>query len=236
MMVTLGNFLFRYRNGLFPVAYGLLILDSHRVFDHTLSAALIGFVVAALGQLLRALTVGLVYIVRGGRHRRVYASQLVTEGVFAHCRNPLYVGNLLIIAGVAIAADSLLFAAVGIPFFFIAYRAIVAAEEAYLRDRFGREYEEYCSKVNRFIPDFSGFRDTLRGMAFNWKRLLLKEYGSMFTWSAGMILVVARNTWMHTGYEAGRRVIWTSCFLLILVTLGFATARILKKSHILQAD
>ncbi len=236
MMVKLGNFLFRYRNGLFPVAYGLLLLDSRRMLDDTLLAAILGFVVAALGQLLRALTIGLVYIVRGGRRRRVYADRLVTEGVFAHCRNPLYVGNLLIIAGVAIAADSLLFAAIGMSFFLIAYRAIVAAEEAYLKDRFGREYEEYCCKVNRFIPDFSGFRNTLNGMAFNWKRLVLKEYGSMFTWSAGMILVVAKNTWTSAGYEAGRQAIWISCFLLILVTLGFATARTLKKRHILHAD
>ena len=45
------------------------------------------------------LTIGYEYIVRGGRQGKVYAEDLVQGGVFAHSRNPLYLGNLLIIVG-----------------------------------------------------------------------------------------------------------------------------------------
>jgi len=58
-----------------------------------------GLAMIILGQGLRILAIGLSYIVRGGRMRRIYAENLVTDGLFSHCRNPLYVGNILIVMG-----------------------------------------------------------------------------------------------------------------------------------------
>src|SRR6266498_3883692 len=151
MMIKIGNILFHHRNGLFPLAYTLLIFKSQPVFQDYEIAALLGFLVGAIGQLLRAVTIGLEYIIRGGRHRQVYAEKLVQGGVFAHCRNPLYLGNFLILLGVGVASNSTLFLAVGIPFFAVAYWAIIAAEENYLRRKFGTEFDDYCARVNRLI-------------------------------------------------------------------------------------
>ena len=64
--------------------------------DRRLDAA--GFVVASIGQLLRVAVIGFAYITRGGRNRRIVADSLVQAGIFAHSRNPLYLGNLLIVA------------------------------------------------------------------------------------------------------------------------------------------
>jgi len=61
-MVRIGNFLFHYRNGLFPVAFALLLWKGRPLFDNDLVAAGIGFAVALLGQGLRAATIGLAYI------------------------------------------------------------------------------------------------------------------------------------------------------------------------------
>src|ERR1700741_1760533 len=99
MMVRIGNFLFHYRNGLFPLVYALLILKSQALLPDYRVAAAIGLLIALAGQILRAVTIGLEYIVRGGRNRRVYAKNLVQGGVFGHCRNPLYLGNFLILSG-----------------------------------------------------------------------------------------------------------------------------------------
>jgi protein-S-isoprenylcysteine O-methyltransferase Ste14 len=235
-MIRIGNFLFHYRNGLFPLAFALLLWKGHPIFNNDLVAAGVGFGVAGLGQALRALTIGLAYIIRGGKKRQVYAENLVTEGLFSHCRNPLYVGNLLILAGVGLAANSLLFMAVGMPFFLFAYRAIVAAEENYLRGKFGKEFDDYCARVNRFLPSLSGLGQTLRSMEFNWQRLVVKEYGSAFAWMAGALLLVMKNLWLSRSDAANNPVFWTFAALLLLITIGYATARYLKKSRLLRAS
>ena len=102
-MVKLGNLLFHNRNWLFPLFYVILFIPSPEVFSDPVTAMLIGFGIAIIGQIIRIITIGLVYIVRGGRNRRVYADDLVTTGIFSHCRNPLYVGNILILAGLGLS-------------------------------------------------------------------------------------------------------------------------------------
>jgi protein-S-isoprenylcysteine O-methyltransferase Ste14 len=229
-MIAIGNFLFRYRNGLFPLVYGLLVFKSRPLISDYAVAVLIGVLVAGTGQLLRALTIGLEYIVRGGRDRRVYADHLVQGGVFAHCRNPLYVGNFLILLGLGLASNSVVFLSIAIPFFTFAYWAIIAAEENYLRNKFGAEFDDYCARVNRIVPDFSGFGQTIAGMHFNWRRLITAEYGSAYIWMAGITLVTLKNVWQTDSYQPGLPSVLTLCTLFFAITLSYALARFLKKT------
>ena len=55
-----------------------------------------GIAIAACGQLLRAAVIGLEYLKRGGVNKQPHVDRLVTGGMFAHGRNPLRVGNVLI--------------------------------------------------------------------------------------------------------------------------------------------
>ena len=235
MMVTIGNFLFHTRNGLFPLVYALFIFKSQPLIADYRLAALIGFLVAASGQLLRAVTVGLEYIIRGGRHRQVYAEKLVQGGIFAHCRNPLYLGNYVILLGVSLASNSILFCAIAVPFFAFAYWAIIAAEENYLRKKFGQEFDEYCARVNRLMPNLSGVSRTLNGMRFNWRRLITAEYGSAYIWLAAVPLMTLKNTWLAGQYHAGNPIVWISWSLLGIATLAYALARFLKKGGLLKS-
>ena len=107
MRVVIGNFLFRHRNALFPFACVLLLLPGPPLFANPFAAVGVGAVVATMGQLVRVATIGLRYIVRGGRGGRVYADDLVTDGMYRLCRNPMYVGNVLLVIGLAMAANSL---------------------------------------------------------------------------------------------------------------------------------
>lgn len=235
MIIKIGNFLFHYRNGLFPLVYLLIFFKSLPLMADYRIAAVTGFVVAFAGQLLRAVTIGLEYIIRGGRKRQVYAEKLVQGGIFAHCRNPLYVGNFMIILGVAIASNSLLFLCVGIPVFAFSYWAIIAAEENYLREKFGREYDDYSARVNRLIPSFVRMRQTLTGMRFNWRRLITKEYGSTYIWMAGIILVTLKNVWLNGEYRTNA-LTWSLWLFFAVVTIAYGTARFLKKSGLLKAE
>jgi protein-S-isoprenylcysteine O-methyltransferase Ste14 len=229
-MVRVGNSLFHYRNGLFPLVYLLLFPKSPPLLASYKLAALVGLFVAATGQTVRAVTIGLDYIQRGGKNRQVHATRLVQGGIFAHCRNPLYIGNYLVIVGVGFASNSILFLGVAVPFFAFAYWAIIAAEENYLRTKFGTEYEEYCARVNRFVPRFAGLSRTLGEMEFNWRRLISAEYGSTFIWTAAMTLVVLKNVWLAGDYRFGNHLVQTLWAALALVTLAYAVARYLKKT------
>ena len=59
--------------------------------------------------------------------------RLVTSGPFARCRNPMYLGHLIFLAGLALQ-----------------FR--VRRDERRLAERFGEPYMQYCSRVKRWIP------------------------------------------------------------------------------------
>jgi len=79
------------------------------------------------------------------------ASSLVTSGVFARTRNPMYLGLLLVLAGWSIYLAS--FAAIlGLPFF-VAYinRFQIAPEERAMHRLFGEAFRHYMSTTRRWI-------------------------------------------------------------------------------------
>jgi protein-S-isoprenylcysteine O-methyltransferase Ste14 len=192
-LVALGNFLFHHRNKLFPVFYLLLFVPAPAVTARVGVIMAAGFAVAALGQAIRVGTIGLKYIIRGGRGRRVYAQDLVTEGIFAHCRNPLYVGNILIVAGLGLMSNSLLFNLLATPLFVFMYMAIVSAEEAFLRGKFGAAYDAYANDVNRWLPRFTGLGETFASMRFNWRQVVIREYTTTYIWLSAAVLLVMKN-------------------------------------------
>jgi protein-S-isoprenylcysteine O-methyltransferase Ste14 len=78
-------------------------------------------------------------------------SELTMTGPYAHVRNPLYLGSILIAAGFAVALMSWPFAIALVVFFLLIYVPVIASEEAFLRDTF-LEFEWYCARVPRLIP------------------------------------------------------------------------------------
>jgi protein-S-isoprenylcysteine O-methyltransferase Ste14 len=235
-MIALGNQLFRYRNSVFPPLVLLLLLPGPRIFANPLHAALLAAVVATLGQTVRAVTIGLRYIKRGGRNGRVYAKDLVTEGIYGHIRNPMYVGNVLICLGVALASNELVVALAAVPLAAFAYAAIVAAEEHYLRERFGAAYDAYCRDVPRWLPDVRGLRTTLSQMGFNWRRVVVKEFGTPWGWISAICVLTVYNVWRAGTLDAHGGLVATIAAILVVATLLWATVLTLKKRRILVAE
>ena len=229
-MVKLGNFLFRYRNGLFPVFYALLFLPSPPLVSNAWLAIGVGLLIALLGQAIRILTIGLQYIIRGGKDYKVYAEELVTGGLFSHCRNPLYVGNVLMILGLGVMANSLIFVAIITPVFILFYQAIIRAEEHFLLNKFGDAYRAYQQDVNRWIPSLAGLGGTLRSMTFNGRRALLKEYNTTYFWTAAAVLVTAKTIYQAEGRASLDQLLPYLIGIFILLTLSYGIVRYLKKS------
>ena len=235
-MVAIGNFFFKYRNLVFILFYGALFIPSWPLFsagksgEHRLVWPIaLGMFITVSGQLIRGLTIGLAYIVRGGREGKPYAEGLITEGIFNHCRNPLYVGNILMLLGVGVLANSLVYVVIVIPIFLFVYQAIVLAEENFLRKKFGPGYDQYCKKVNRWLPNLKGIGKTFSNMAFNWKRWILKEHTTQFIWLAGIVSVILLRYPVLTGHDEHRRNILLIIILSVLVLL-YGLMRYLKKT------
>jgi protein-S-isoprenylcysteine O-methyltransferase Ste14 len=231
MMIQIGNFFFKYRNWVFIPLYLALFIPSPELLElpHHTWLLVIGLLVTVTGQAIRGATIGLAYIERGGRNKQVYASRLVTEGIFNHCRNPLYVGNILMLLGAGILSNSLLYMALFIPAFLFIYQAIVMAEENFLRGKFGDDFDAYCRRTHRWIPVFTGLHDTFNSMEFNWRRWLIKEYNTQYVWLLGITLILLFKYPELTGYDAATRNWWLS-LLLPLLTVAYFTIRYLKKS------
>ena len=77
--------------------------------------------------------------------------ELTVTGPYAHTRNPLYLGSMLMAAGFAVALMSWAFALVLVVGFTLIYVPVIASEEKFLRGTFA-EFGEYCKRVPRLIP------------------------------------------------------------------------------------
>ena len=165
----------------------------------------LGIGIALFGQSIRAFTIALKYIVRGGKDKKVYAEDLVIEGVFHHCRNPLYVGNILMIFGVGLVSNSLYFLLFTLPLFCFIYQAIVLAEENYLRNKFGKQFDDYVKSVNRWIPNLKGLASTVASMEFNWRRYVVNEYNTVYLLLLSIYIVLVIHHPELTKLETGRK-------------------------------
>lgn len=231
LIIPCGNFLFRYRNYLFPLVVLAIIVFT--VPGSALSGPVItvcGILVTLAGQAVRAAVIGLDYIKRGGIDKKVAADTLVVSGIFAHCRNPLYVGNFLILTGLLIAYDNLWALLAGVAFFYLAYSAIVITEENFLAGKFGDEYREYCRQVPRWTWRLAGLRETLFDSRFNWRRVINKDYTTMTTWIVTLILILAWRE-VHARANGPYLGIWLNAILSISAVLAMTwLVKRLKKS------
>ncbi len=76
---------------------------------------------------------------------------LIQSGLFAHTRNPIYVGVLLISPALGLIIGSIWLLLATIPIFFLIQHFLIIPEENYLKTKFGDTYIEYCKKVRRWV-------------------------------------------------------------------------------------
>jgi len=148
-MKNISKTIFKYRSYT-PIPFLILMLAFARP---NLQSILIGFFTALIGEIFRFW--GVIYA--GSETRttgEVGGTFLVVSGAFAHVRNPLYLGNILLYTGVGIMSNSLFpyLQIVAFFFFLIQYRLIIIAEEDYLLKTFGKQYEHYKKNVPALIP------------------------------------------------------------------------------------
>jgi protein-S-isoprenylcysteine O-methyltransferase Ste14 len=215
MIIRLGNILFHYRNFLFPLFYAALFIPSGVIFSEDKWAMAAGALIIASGIMIRGMTIGLVYIIRGGRNRQIYAEDLVTGGMYSLCRNPMYLGNILLIAGFGIFANSLLFSAVFTPLFILFYYLIIRAEENFLLGKFGDRFNDYKASTNALFPNPFNLGSAFEGHSFSWKKVAFKEYNSLFIYCTGILLLLIYRGHLGIIPYAILQIILLSVYLII---------------------
>lgn len=157
-----------------------------------------GLALCIAGQALRAWVLGQVPDGTSGQNEKLIATSLNTAGPYALTRNPLYLGNLGITLGLCLVAHSALLFALAAALFALQYRAIIAAEEEFLRGRFGAQYEEYCARVPRFWPRLQRAQSA---RPWDYRRALRKEHNPAAAWIALAIVFKAADRLPPGGYR-----------------------------------
>ena len=87
----------------------------------------------------------------GGPGIDVPPTRIVSEGPYRFTRNPMYLGHLIFMLGLAVTLHSWV-ALVVLLLRAIWFRRRVVADEARLTARFGAEYTDYMRRVKRWVP------------------------------------------------------------------------------------
>jgi protein-S-isoprenylcysteine O-methyltransferase Ste14 len=82
-------------------------------------------------------------------HRR--SSHLVTGGPFAWSRNPIYLGNTVLMTGVGLMAGSFWFILLALVAAVLVTELAIRREERHLSALFGEDYERYRKRVRRWL-------------------------------------------------------------------------------------
>jgi protein-S-isoprenylcysteine O-methyltransferase Ste14 len=145
-----------------------------------------GLPVVGVGELVRLVAVG--HIGAPSRTRGMDVGPLVDSGPYAWVRNPLYIGNVLIWAGLGIIAWPV--GLVGIPLFALYYAAIVRWEEANLTAQLGEPYVAYRARVPRWMPRPPG--EPRRG-CWSARRAVRSERGTLLALGSVLALLWVRG-------------------------------------------
>ena len=183
----IGQVFFRLRS-LTPIPFILVLIFFSQP---TPLSIVLGSLLIVLGEWLRVWAVG--YAGGSTRTRTLGAARdLVTTGPYAHVRNPLYLGNLVLSLGVCVVANVFWMIAVLVIGFLIQYTPIIRSEETYLMDVCGERYRAYCTAVPRLIPYPHPYAEPSHH-DFSLRRALKSEERTLTAIGCVLILIAARS-------------------------------------------
>lgn len=154
-MPATASKIFKYRSYT-PIPFVLIMFF---FANPNIWSIIIGLIIALIGEAIRIWGVSW-----AGSETRTTGTLtgtfLVMSGPFAHVRNPLYVGNILMYTGLGIMSFALFpyLQIIGLIFFYFQYRFIVQEEEGYLEKIYGKDYEYYRLNVPSFLPRLKAYR------------------------------------------------------------------------------
>jgi protein-S-isoprenylcysteine O-methyltransferase Ste14 len=227
-----GDWLFRHRSYvplvLLPLA--VIVMATHRTpWSDSLWLERIyelGCLLVSLGGLImRGLALGYAQSGTSGRNtKEQIADHLNTSGLYAVCRHPLYLGNILMMIGVLLFAKSLLLVIAGLLFYLLFYERIIATEEKFLAGRFGETFSEWAAHTSFLWPHFSRWQKPAQ--RFSWRAAVKGEFYG-FTAVVTAMTLLRHLDIRFTEQEWRLDLVWLVALLASL--LAFLILRFLRK-------
>lgn len=188
--------------------------------------------ISFLGLIVRCITVG--YVPRGTSGRNTQsqvAETLNTTGMYSISRNPLYLGNFIIVFGITLFIQVWWLALLTWFGFWLYYERIMFAEEEFLRSKFKDQFIKWAEKTPIIIPRFRNWEKPKLGFSF--KTVLRREFSTYFSIvTTFFFLEVTTNFLTKKNFAVSSSwVIFFVISLCIYLTLFFLK----KKTKILSA-
>jgi protein-S-isoprenylcysteine O-methyltransferase Ste14 len=179
--VVTGQWLFRWR-GFLPLCFIAIIIPAFHGFQYPYNSRTwfmglwgVCLGISLIGVIIRAYTVG--YAAKGTSGRNTKEGQIAetlnTTGIYSTVRNPLYLGNFIIMLGQILLLRSPWCTLVYVLSFWLYYERIIMAEEDFLKKKFGSAYENFARLTPAFIPNFSLWKKT--ALTYSLKFMIRKE-------------------------------------------------------------
>jgi len=228
-----GSWLFRWRSYLPLLGIPIFIIAIRQsgilekkfgdeVGDLWKSGAVI---ISFLGLIVRCITAG--YAPRGtsGRNTKSQTAEtLNTTGMYSISRNPLYLGNFIIVLGVTLFLEVWWLALLVWFGFWLYYERIIFAEEEFLSNKFKSQFIEWAQKTPIVIPRFGNWKKP--ELSFSFKTVLRREFSTYFS-----IVTTFFFLEVVTNFLTQRKfMIHNSWIIFFVISLGiYLTFYILKK-------
>jgi protein-S-isoprenylcysteine O-methyltransferase Ste14 len=161
------------------VPSGFLLVAVFAWFSHpTRGSLLLGAPIGVLGLALRAWAAGCL-----AKNR-----ELATGGPYAYTRNPLYIGTLIVAAGLVAASRSILLGVLFAAVFTLVYLPVIQNEQQRLGELFP-EYPDYAARVPALWPRLTPASKTPNPFRFA-LYLTNQEYQAGLGWAAGIAFLI----------------------------------------------
>lgn len=136
---------FKLRGVLIAPVYLFSIFCLYRETEHW-SVMVFGMAIFLSGLFLR------VWAQMHLHYRLKERKTLTTTGPYAYVRNPIYIGNTLILTGTTLLSELIWLVPVMVLTCVFTYSMTVRYEESHLRAKYGAPYIDYLQRVNRWFP------------------------------------------------------------------------------------
>ena len=232
-----GQILFRNRGFIpllfvafsIPVSYynSYELMTSNINLEYVVLASSLAFIF--FGHLIRIQVILARQNATSGRNRNEQvADSLNTKGWYSLVRNPLYVGNFLIWFGLSLYLFSFWLSLSLVLMFWIYYERIVFAEEAFLTNKFGQEYSDWCNETPVFIPKIKGYKAI--EYKFSLSKIIFSEYSSFLSTATCFLFVaLLREYSIHHTIHFGK-LSWIYVVFFIVFGLSIKGIKQLTKS------